>query len=187
MSHSTLPDGQASELGFDADRLAAIGPAMQAYIDAGKVPNLATMVVRHGQVVHLDSRGQMDLEGDRPIDHQTLFRMYSNTKPIAGVATMILYEAGVLTPDDPVTRARIEAIEEDGGNAFADLQLPDAVTALKQGAGRLIRDVSDRGVLVIGDVRIRRRGYGRTFLNSLPPMPVTDQLADVRNFFSAGT
>lgn len=88
-------------------------------------------------------------------------------------------------PDDPVTKARVEACAEAGGNPFADLQLPEAVTALKQGAGRLIRDVSDRGVLVIGDVRIRRRSYGRTFVNSLPPMPLTDELDDVRRFFDA--
>lgn len=88
-------------------------------------------------------------------------------------------------PDDPVARARGEACAAEGGNPFAELQLPEAVTALKQGAGRLIRDVSDRGVLVIGDVRIRRRGYGRTFVNSLPPMPFTDQVEDVRRFFAA--
>jgi ATP-dependent DNA helicase DinG len=61
--------------------------------------------------------------------------------------------------------------------------LPDAITALKQGAGRLIRDVSDHGVLMIGDVRLRRKSYGRAFLNSLPPMPLTQQLADVEAFF----
>ena len=88
-------------------------------------------------------------------------------------------------PDDPVTRARSAALAAAGENPFSALTLPEAITALKQGAGRLIRDVADRGVLMIGDVRLRRKGYGRAFLNSLPPMPITDQLADVQAFFSS--
>ncbi len=86
-------------------------------------------------------------------------------------------------PDDPVTRARSEALVAAGGNPFMALQLPEAVTALKQGAGRLIRDVADRGVLMIADNRIRTRAYGRVFLNSLPPMRLTDSLAEVQAFF----
>ncbi|GAB4169958.1 MAG: ATP-dependent DNA helicase [Wenzhouxiangellaceae bacterium] len=79
-------------------------------------------------------------------------------------------------PDDPVLAAAIRAIRERGGNPFVNLQLPSAVIALKQGAGRLIRDPDDRGVLVVGDPRLRTRAYGRVFLDSLPPMPIiTDQ------------
>ncbi|MGR8919111.1 MAG: ATP-dependent DNA helicase [Gammaproteobacteria bacterium] len=88
-------------------------------------------------------------------------------------------------PDDPVMQARSRAVAERGGNPFMELQLPEAVTALKQGAGRLIRDTGDRGVLVIGDRRILRRGYGQSFLDSLPPMPLTTELADVEAFFAA--
>jgi len=88
-------------------------------------------------------------------------------------------------PNDPVTKARMAAISEEGGNPFTQLQLPAAITALNQGAGRLIRDVTDRGVLVLGDVRILRRSYGRSFINSLPPMPLTCELADVEAFFSS--
>ena len=104
MSPSTLPSGDPAALGFDPDRLAAIGPAMQQFVDDNKVPNLVTMVVRKGQVVHLDARGVMDFESQTSVDSDTLYRLYSNTKPMAGVATLILYEAGILTPDDPVTR-----------------------------------------------------------------------------------
>ena len=104
MSPSTLPSGDPAALGFDPDRLAAIGPAMQQFVDDNKVPNLVTMVVRKGQVVHLDARGVMDFESQTSVDSGTLYRLYSNTKPMAGVATLILYEAGILTPDDPVTR-----------------------------------------------------------------------------------
>ena len=87
-------------------------------------------------------------------------------------------------PDDPVTRARCASIAAAGDNPFTSLTLPDAITTLKQGAGRLIRDVADYGVLMIGDIRLRRKSYGRAFLNSLPAMPVTEQLADVQAFFA---
>ena len=87
-------------------------------------------------------------------------------------------------PDDPVARARSQRLSAEGRSAFGELQLPQAVIALKQGAGRLIRDVADRGVLVLCDPRLRSRGYGKTFLKSLPPMPQTRELADVQRFFA---
>ncbi len=87
------------------------------------------------------------------------------------------------SPDDPVLEARIAASREAGGNPFMELQIPAAAIALKQGAGRLIRDVDDRGVLVICDPRVLTARYGRLFLESLPPMPITRQLADVAAFF----
>src|SRR5690242_8963601 len=87
-------------------------------------------------------------------------------------------------PDDPVLQARLEALARAGGNPFTAWQIPSAVIALKQGAGRLIRDVHDRGVLMLCDPRLTSRGYGRVFLNSLPPMPRTRVLADVQGFFS---
>ncbi|NBC48009.1 MAG: ATP-dependent DNA helicase [Gammaproteobacteria bacterium] len=89
------------------------------------------------------------------------------------------------SPADPVLQARVEALRRQGGNPFRDLQLPQAVIALKQGAGRLIRDPDDRGVLVVCDPRLTRRGYGRVFLDSLPPMARTDTLDDLRAFFAA--
>jgi len=86
-------------------------------------------------------------------------------------------------PDDPVARARAAAISAAGGNPFIDVQLPQAVLALKQGAGRLIRDSRDRGVLMLCDPRIVQRGYGRVFLDSLPAFRLTRRLADVQAFF----
>lgn len=88
-------------------------------------------------------------------------------------------------PDDPVLAARIESIRTEGGNPFNDLQLPQAVLQLKQGAGRLIRDESDRGVLVLCDPRLVARPYGRRILASLPPMPLTRDLAAVERFLRA--
>ncbi len=81
------------------------------------------------------------------------------------------------SPGDPLVQARIDAIRRAGGDAFTEFQLPQAVLALKQGVGRLIRDFDDRGLVVLGDPRLRTRGYGRLFLDSLPPMPVLDDFA----------
>ena len=86
-------------------------------------------------------------------------------------------------PTDPVVKARMTAIEAAGGKPFFDLQVPAAVIALKQGFGRLIRSLSDRGVLVLLDPRIQRQRYGRIFLDSLPPYRLTQSIEDVEAFF----
>ena len=78
-------------------------------------------------------------------------------------------------PSDPLIQARAEAIRRAGGDAFNELQLPQAVLALKQGVGRLIRDFDDRGLIVLGDPRLRTRAYGAKFLASLPAMPVLEE------------
>ena len=87
------------------------------------------------------------------------------------------------TPSDPVLQARLDHLRRQGLNPFLQYQLPTAVITLKQGVGRLIRDASDRGVLVLCDPRLRSKSYGRTFLKSLPAMPVTDNVEAVRAFF----
>ena len=76
------------------------------------------------------------------------------------------------SPDDPLLRARLEGIRRRGGNPFFEYQLPQAVLALKQGVGRLIRDVDDFGVIVIGDPRLTTKAYGQVFLEALPPSPI---------------
>ena len=87
-------------------------------------------------------------------------------------------------PDDPVFEARLDAIRRAGGNPFRDEQLPQAVIALKQGVGRLIRSETDRGVLVLCDPRLLGKSYGKLFLDSLPPFPRTRDVADVEAFFA---
>jgi ATP-dependent DNA helicase DinG len=86
-------------------------------------------------------------------------------------------------PSDPVVQARMKAIEEAGGKPFFDYQVPAAVLTLKQGFGRLIRSLEDRGVLVLLDPRITRQRYGQTFLASLPPYRMTATITDVEEFF----
>jgi ATP-dependent DNA helicase DinG len=87
-------------------------------------------------------------------------------------------------PDDPLLAARLEGIRRRGGNPFVEYQLPQAVLALKQGAGRLIRDFDDFGVIVIGDPRLRTKNYGRVFLASLPPSPVVSEAAVAVQFLT---
>ena len=87
------------------------------------------------------------------------------------------------SPGDPVMGARIDHMKQAGGNPFFEYQIPQAAIALKQGVGRLIRDVTDRGVLVLCDPRIRSRHYGEVFITSLPPMPITRDIDEVQNFY----
>ncbi len=86
------------------------------------------------------------------------------------------------SPGDPITAARMEATAERGGDPFREYQVPLAILSLLQGLGRLIRHRSDRGVLALFDPRIRTKGYGRRFLASLPPAPVTHEVAEVAQF-----
>ncbi|MGO8759552.1 MAG: ATP-dependent DNA helicase [Terracidiphilus sp.] len=88
-------------------------------------------------------------------------------------------------PSDPVVQARMKAIEESGGRPFFDYQVPEAVLTLKQGFGRLIRSLEDRGVLVLLDPRVRTQRYGQIFLQSLPPYRITQTITDVEAFFGA--
>jgi ATP-dependent DNA helicase DinG len=88
-------------------------------------------------------------------------------------------------PDDPVLAARIDRMNREGRNAFLEYQLPQAVITLKQGAGRLIRDEGDRGVLAICDARLFSKGYGRRILASLPPMRLTRDRKEAVVFFRA--
>lgn len=89
------------------------------------------------------------------------------------------------SPDDPLFKARLDDCRKQGGMPFFDIQVPQAVIALKQGAGRLIRDVGDRGVLVICDNRLVTKPYGSTFINSLPNMQKTRSLSKVQDFLKS--
>ncbi len=99
------------------------------------------------------------------------------------LSCVIIDKLPFASPSDPVTAARIDAITAAGGDAFGTYQVPLAILNLQQGLGRLIRHRSDRGVLAILDPRLKTMAYGRRFLSSLPPAPVTHDLDAVERFF----
>lgn len=102
--------------------------------------------------------------------------------PGTQLSCVIIDRLPFAVPSDPIVAARVRALEEDGRNPFAEFQVPEAVLALKQGFGRLIRAKTDRGILSILDNRIQRMQYGRIFLESLPGYATTQDLAEVSRF-----
>ncbi len=103
----------------------------------------------------------------------------------SALSVVIIDRLPFAAPDDPVLAARIERMNQAGRNAFMEYQLPQAVITLKQGAGRLIRDERDRGVLMICDPRLLGKPYGKRIWQSLPPMRRSRELSDVEAFFDA--
>lgn len=101
------------------------------------------------------------------------------------LSCVIIDKLPFASPGDPVMQARLDGIRKQGGNPFMDYQLPQAVIALKQGAGRLIRDMKDYGVLMIGDNRLKTKRYGKVFIQSLPDMPESNRLQDVQAFYES--
>ncbi|NUR53820.1 MAG: ATP-dependent DNA helicase, partial [Acidobacteria bacterium] len=99
------------------------------------------------------------------------------------LSCVIIDKLPFASPGDPITSARIDAISARGGSAFGEYQIPLAILALQQGLGRLIRHRQDRGVLAVLDPRLRTMGYGRRFLASLPPAPVTHDIDAIERFF----
>ncbi|EPT7062124.1 ATP-dependent DNA helicase [Cronobacter turicensis] len=100
------------------------------------------------------------------------------------LSLVIIDKLPFTSPDDPLLKARMEDCRLRGGDPFDEVQLPDAVITLKQGVGRLIRDVDDRGVLVICDNRLVMRPYGAVFLKSLPPTPRTRDIGEAARFLT---
>ncbi|MDH5387930.1 MAG: ATP-dependent DNA helicase [Gammaproteobacteria bacterium] len=101
----------------------------------------------------------------------------------SALSCVVIDKLPFASPGDPVMQARIDVISKNGGQPFMEYQVPRAVIALNQGVGRLIRDVDDYGVVVIGDPRLSSKPYGRVFKSSLPPMPITTQQDDIESFF----
>ncbi len=99
------------------------------------------------------------------------------------LSCVIIHKLPFGFPGDPILEARLEYIQQQGGDPFWDYQVPSAIITLRQGLGRLIRSEQDRGALCILDRRLLSRGYGRAFLESLPPCPVTSELPAVQRFF----
>lgn len=132
------------------------------------------------------SRSDM-LEQFRKTDHAVLIGSQSFWEGVdvkgEALSLVIIDKLPFASPDDPVLSARIDKINKEGRNAFMEYQVPRTVINLKQGAGRLIRDEKDRGVLMICDPRIITKSYGRRIWQSLPPMKRTRRLVEVEKFF----
>lgn len=101
------------------------------------------------------------------------------------LSCVIIDKLPFASPGDPVLKARMHAMEQQGRNPFFEYQLPSAIIMLRQGVGRLIRDVNDRGVLMVCDPRLLKRAYGQMFLDSVPAMRRSRDIDDVRRFFAA--
>ncbi len=141
------------------------------------------------------------VQGEAP--RRTLLRRFSEDKdsvlfavasfwegvdiPGEALSLVIIDKLPFEVPSDPVIMARINRIKAKGGNPFAHFQVPRAILTLRQGAGRLMRTARDRGVIAILDTRLFTKGYGRQFLKSLPPSPVTRELDEVAAFFQHST
>lgn len=192
-----MPDPAAD--GFAAAMLERILPVLRA--SRGRAFVLFTSYrVMHRIGELLAERGEFPLltQGDEP--KQQLVESFRKTERAvllgtasfwegvdvkgAALVCVIIDKLPFSSPFDPVNRARLRHIETHGGNAFSDYLLPRAVLTLKQGAGRLIRDEDDYGVLMICDPRIVSRGYGRAFLDALPPMLRTRRGELVERFFA---
>ena len=196
-----LPEGmpEPSDSSFNATLIEKVRPVIEA--SAGR----AFLLFTSYRAMHAAEKLLKDtidypilMQGEHP-KHQLLerFREAGNAVLLGtssfwegvdvrgeALSCVIIDKLPFASPGDPVMQARIDAIKHSGGQPFMDYQLPRAVIALKQGVGRLIRDVNDRGVVVIGDPRISSKTYGRIFLNSLPAMPVTARLEDIEEFFA---
>jgi ATP-dependent DNA helicase DinG len=99
------------------------------------------------------------------------------------LSAVVIDKLPFASPDDPVLQWRGQYLEQCGGNSFQSLLLPDAVIRLRQGCGRLLRRIEDKGVIMLADPRLRSKAYGSAFLNSLPAINQVDDLAAVKSFF----
>lgn len=128
------------------------------------------------------------LEAFRNTPHAVLFATSSFWQGVdvqgEQLSCVVIDKLPFSVPSDPITAARIAHVNESGGNAFYDYQIPTATILLKQGMGRLIRSTTDRGILALLDKRVLTKSYGRMFLRSLPPAPVTHDSRRICNFFA---
>ena len=100
------------------------------------------------------------------------------------LSCVIIDKLPFAVPTDPIVAARQRYIEERGGSSFHEYSVPQAIISLKQGLGRLIRSTTDRGVLAVLDPRLRTKGYGRLFLQSLPQCRVTSKISELNSVFA---
>jgi len=159
-----------------------------SYATLRSVQAIAEMALNYPLLVQGTAPRSQLLKQFRETPHAVLFATASFWQGVdvvgEALSCVIIDKLPFASPSDPITAARIDAVRAQGGEPFADYQVPLAILALQQGLGRLIRHRRDRGVLVVLDPRLRTKGYGRRFLGSLPNAPVVHELAAVERFFS---
>ena len=193
-----MPEPNARD--YTAAVIAAVRPVLEASNGRAFVLFASHRALREAaELLRIDSPWPLFVQGEAP--RSVLLQRFRDSGngvllgaasfregvDVAGdaLSVVVIDKLPFAAPDDPVFEARLDAIRRDGGNPFRDEQLPQAVIALKQGVGRLIRTVTDRGVLVLCDPRLVGKSYGRIFLDSLPPFSRTRSLEDVRGFFES--
>ncbi|KAF1720350.1 ATP-dependent DNA helicase [Pseudoxanthomonas wuyuanensis] len=191
-----LPDPNAR--GYGTALIATLWPVLQASDGRAFLLFASHRALREAAETLRDGPWPLFVQGEAP--RATLLQRFreSGNGVLLGAASfregvdvvgdalsvVVIDKLPFAAPDDPVFEARLDAIRRSGGNPFRDEQLPQAVIALKQGVGRLIRSETDRGVLVLCDPRLSGKSYGRVFLDSLPPFARTRRVEDVQAFFA---
>ncbi len=158
-----------------------------SYAQMRTVHDLASFALEYPTLMQGTAPNSALLEQFKQTPHCVLFATASFWQgvdvPGEQLSCVIIDKLPFAVPSDPVVEARIKAIRQTGGNPFEDFQIPEAVLALKQGFGRLIRSSKDRGVLALLDNRILKQRYGKTFFDSLPDYAFSDNIEDVERFF----
>jgi ATP-dependent DNA helicase DinG len=161
-----------------------------SYATLREVQAIAEMALDYPMLVQGTAPRTELLRQFRQTPHSVLFATSSFWQGVdvvgEALSCVIVDKLPFASPGDPVTSARIDAIRARGGEPFDEYQVPLAILALQQGLGRLIRHRQDRGVLAVLDPRLRTKGYGRRFIDSLPPSPVVHDLASIETFFAGG-
>lgn len=149
-----LPTSEPAEQGMSAEKLAAIPQQLGTFVDQGKLPGLITVVARNGRVVHFEAFGKMDVERDKPMRADTIFRMYSMTKPVTGAVVMTLVDAGKVSLDDPVAKyipefGEMEVLieKEDGTTELVPAERPITLKHLMMHTSGLVYGIFDTGKL----------------------------------------
>ena len=148
-----MASAKAEDLGLCGTRLAKVGGWMRSYVDSGKLPCALTLVARHGEIALLDHCGFADVDAGREIARDTIFRIYSMTKPVAAVAAMMLYEEGRFQLDDPIARFLPE---------FADM------TVYVSGHGTMMHTEPAERPITVRDLLTHTAGFTYRFLDETP-------------------
>jgi CubicO group peptidase (beta-lactamase class C family) len=149
-----LPAAQPESQGMSSEKLAKIRSGVASFVEKGQLPGLVTVVARNGKVVHFEAFGKRDVERDKPMTKDTIFRMYSMTKPITGAAIMVLVDDGKLKVSDPVSKylpeftdMTVMEVTDDGSTKIVPAESPITIEHLLMHTGGLIYGIFDGGPL----------------------------------------